>query len=341
MSTSVTLSSVTFTDTDFAAFGFQTSVTVNGTAYPRWQALFVAAMADAGRAMTTTSATSKDGALTGSQSWVLAADIPFAVGSFVTIARTSAPTALWYYIQTTGYVSATKTLTGTVITSLGSTSSVTDWTVQIAGARGAEGTVTFASDAEARAAALTTKGVTPANLAAATIMQGVHLHSYAGNCLYPTTTSGGTISATETGTHKGMVPYAEFSESTTTYFTLSPGRMPPSWDGGTVTFDFAGYAASGSGDVKIFLQARSRASGDTIDAAWGTAAGVTITTVSTTAEKRSSFSAAITIANSPAAGDKVEYRFYRDPADGSDTLSGKFRMTDFDIAPTYNAAKDA
>lgn len=44
MSTSVTLSGVTFTDEDFAEFGFQTPVEVNGVLYPRWQAVHVAAL---------------------------------------------------------------------------------------------------------------------------------------------------------------------------------------------------------------------------------------------------------------------------------------------------------
>lgn len=41
--TSVVLYGVTFTDTDFEDYGYLTPVTVDGTSYPRWQALMVAA----------------------------------------------------------------------------------------------------------------------------------------------------------------------------------------------------------------------------------------------------------------------------------------------------------
>lgn len=44
MATSIVLDGITFTDTDFAGLGYTDNVVVNGTSYPRFQALFVAAL---------------------------------------------------------------------------------------------------------------------------------------------------------------------------------------------------------------------------------------------------------------------------------------------------------
>jgi hypothetical protein len=131
---SVTLNGVTFDDADFSGsdgYGYTQNVTVGGTAYPRFLAMFAAWMADAGTARIATSASSRNAALTGSQTWVLDSDVAYAVGAWVVIARTSAPLTTWYIGQVSGYNSGTKTLTVTISASSGSGGPFTDWTISL------------------------------------------------------------------------------------------------------------------------------------------------------------------------------------------------------------------
>lgn len=128
-----TINGKTYNSTDFENGGHKQVVTAGtGESLIRFLAALVDCIADAARARQTTSATSKNAALTGSQSWVLAEDISFAAGSYVTIARTSDPTATFYIAQVTGYVSGTKTLTVNVVESTGSGGPYTDWTISLA-----------------------------------------------------------------------------------------------------------------------------------------------------------------------------------------------------------------
>ena len=138
--TEFTFNGKTYNTEDYvgnSGFGYNDPIQAGtGDTLPRHIAAMADLLADASRARQTTSPTSKNAGLTGSQSWVLAEDIPFAIGAFVTVARASAPTTTHYVIQVTGYDSNTKTLTGTVIRAEGSGGPYTDWVVSVAGAPG-------------------------------------------------------------------------------------------------------------------------------------------------------------------------------------------------------------
>lgn len=97
------------------------------------------AVLEAARLRTATSATSKNGGLTGSQTWVLTSDITFPEGSYVTIARTSDPSAVSYFAVVTGYDSGTQTLTVAVEVSVGGGGPYTDWSINVSGPRGPAG----------------------------------------------------------------------------------------------------------------------------------------------------------------------------------------------------------
>ena len=102
-------------------------------------------MADAGVALRTTSSTSVTIA-TGSTSFTLAANRNFSVGGFVTVADRAAPSTNWMFGQVKTYVSATKVLTVSVITTGGS-GSLSNWEVAISGGQGATGVGTLAGNA--------------------------------------------------------------------------------------------------------------------------------------------------------------------------------------------------
>jgi hypothetical protein len=96
--------------------------------------------------------------------------------------------------------------------------------------------------------------------------------------------------------------------------------MPSDWDAGTITATFFWTAASGSGGVVWGLQGISYGDSDAIDQAWGTAQEVTDTLLTANDVHISPTSGAITISGA-GASELVQFRAYRDPTDGSDTLA--------------------
>lgn len=104
--------------------------------------------------------------------------------------------------------------------------------------------------------------------------------------------------------------------------------FPNTWNAGTVTFKAHWTAATGgTTGVAIALQGVARGDNEAYDAAYGTAVVVTDDAqtgaheVYTTAE-----SAAITIAGTPAVGDIVTFRAFRDVSDANDDLAEDMRL---------------
>jgi hypothetical protein len=95
--------------------------------------------------------------------------------------------------------------------------------------------------------------------------------------------------------------------------------MPDDWNAGTIIAKFYWTAASGSGTVIWGLQARASADDDALDAAWGTAQTVTDTLLAASDMHVSPESNAITVGNTPAAGEWVQFRVYRES--NTDTLA--------------------
>lgn len=127
MTSQVTLNGETFIEpTDFENYGFRV----------KFFSLIRAWLADAGKAMVTTSASSLAIA-TGSKDFILAEDRPFASGAWIT-ATDSANSANYMFGQVTGYVAGTKTLTVNV-TAIGGSGTKTAWNIQLSGLRGAAG----------------------------------------------------------------------------------------------------------------------------------------------------------------------------------------------------------
>jgi hypothetical protein len=88
--------------------------------------------------------------------------------------------------------------------------------------------------------------------------------------------------------------------------------MPDDWDGSTVVGTFYWTAAAGSGTVIWYLQGRSFGNDDAIDQSWGTEQIATDTIIATGDMHISPDTPAITLAGTPAAGEYVQFRAYRD-----------------------------
>ncbi len=102
--------------------------------------------------------------------------------------------------------------------------------------------------------------------------------------------------------------------------------MPDNWDAGTVTFKALWTAAGGSAaqTVEWNLQGRSYANDDPIDAAWGSAIEVSDALIATGDIHYSAESSAVTLAGTPAAGELVQFRAWRDAS--NDNLASDAKL---------------
>ena len=145
MTVSIVMDGITFNDTDFVGengYGYNAKVQVNGTDYPRFIALFVAAMRDLSKPGNTTSSSSVSNG-SGTKTFTVAADRPFTPGSFVIVAKTSSPTTTYMIGQVTAYSYPTLTISVGASDYIGS-GTHTDWTIALstkpnAGTPGADG----------------------------------------------------------------------------------------------------------------------------------------------------------------------------------------------------------
>jgi hypothetical protein len=148
---------------------------------------------------------------------------------------------------------------------------------------------------------------------------------------WPSTTGGCAANAkVEYGTNDVDMYHLDFDQ-TTDEFAQWTVWMPNDWDAGTVTAKFCWTAAAGAGDVIWGLQGTSYANDDAIDVAWGTAQVVTDTLITAGDVHYTSATAAITLAGTPAAGELVQFRAYRDANAGGDTLTADARLAGIKI----------
>lgn len=144
------------------------------------------------------------------------------------------------------------------------------------------------------------------------------------NAMIPTLTAGSAaLAQSETTTNDVNYQSLDFDQTTQEHanFTVI---MPDDWNAGTITFKAYWTAAAGAGTVVWALQAISFADDDALDTAWGTAQTSTDTLLATGDMHISPVSAAITIAGTPAVGEPVLFRVYRDTA--TDTLSADAKL---------------
>lgn len=130
----------------------------------------------------------------------------------------------------------------------------------------------------------------------------------------------------------GTIEYAQFAIP-----------MPKKWNEGTITvrFRWSHAATTTNFGVVWALQAVAVSDDDTIAVNFGTAQSVTDTGGTTNDLYISSETSAITVAGTPAAGDTVFFRAYRDATNGSDTLAIDARLHGIDVFVTTDADTDA
>lgn len=159
----------------------------------------------------------------------------------------------------------------------------------------------------------------------------------------PSATGGcATLATIATSANHPDVQTLDFDASTAEYAQFAI-PMPKSWNEGTITFQVKWSHASTTTNFGVAwnLQAVAVSDDDTIDVAYGTAVTVTDTGGTTNDLYVTAESSAITIAGTPAAGDTVFFRVYRDPANGSDTMAIDARLHSVIVFITTDAVTDA
>lgn len=174
------------------------------------------------------------------------------------------------------------------------------------------------------------------------IAQGVHSQYIPATAMVPATTSGPAVAQLEASTNKENYKVLDFDASSDEYAHFQIA-FPSSWDEGTVTFRaWWSTTATDTDGIALALQAVAFANGDAIDTAFGTAVVVTDNAESTAGETyRTSESAAITVAGTPAAGEIVFFRLFRDVSDSNDTMAEDLRLIGIELYYTINDSTDA
>jgi hypothetical protein len=158
----------------------------------------------------------------------------------------------------------------------------------------------------------------------------------------PTTTSGCASPAkVEAGTNDVDYYVLDF-DATSTEYAVWNVVMPDNYDGGTVTAKFYWTSAAGGagGTVVWGLAGRAFADDEAIDQAFGTAQEVSDDWIANGDVHVTSATAAITLGGTPAGGEYVVFRVYRDPGDASDDLTGDARLMAVKIEYGINAYSD-
>jgi hypothetical protein len=141
----------------------------------------------------------------------------------------------------------------------------------------------------------------------------------------------------QTATNQVNFYYIGFPDGATTTFANWAMPMPSDYNGGTITAVFywaAGTASTNS--VRWGLAARAYADGDVLDAAFGTQQQVTDANQANDDVNISAATPAITIGGTPAAGNFVQFRANRNPADAADNLAATAELLSIRI--TYTRA---
>lgn len=143
--------------------------------------------------------------------------------------------------------------------------------------------------------------------------------------LFGATTNGAATGQIETTTNKINTKTMDFDASTEEYAWFSM-PAPKWWNLGTITAEFHWTAASSSGDVIWGISGLARSNDDALDTALGTAQTVTDTLITANDEHITSATSAVTIGGTPAKGDNLYFRIYRDADAGGDTLGADARL---------------
>ena len=145
------------------------------------------------------------------------------------------------------------------------------------------------------------------------------------SAMYPSTTAQcASLTQVESSTNDVNIKVLDFDGAGTSKESAEFGIQSPTyWDASTITVQFIWYATAGSGTVNWEAQAVAFSDDDALDAAYGTLQEVTDTLLATGDVHITAETSAITVAGTPAAGDWLNIRVNRDPANYTNTSDAR------------------
>lgn len=174
------------------------------------------------------------------------------------------------------------------------------------------------------------------------LTQGEHSPWIPAQSLKSATTNGAGTGSSETTTNAVMLETKDFDPATEEYVQFTVG-FPKSWDEGTITMQFKWEhpATATNFGTAWFVQALTVGDGDALDAAWGTAVGVTDTGGTTEYAYITSYTAAVTPAGTPGSEELTFFRVFRKVSDAGDDLAVDAKLLGLRFKYTVNAGNDA
>lgn len=185
----------------------------------------------------------------------------------------------------------------------------------------------------------TVYGDSAVNMLASTGKQTIYMPAAA---MIPSVTSGcSSLSTVEIGVGKPNVYTLDFDGNSgqSAEFCIA---MPKSWNEGGLNYEvFVSHAGTGLGTGMTFgLQAVAVSSDETLNVDFGTPQFVVVSGGAVNKLYRSSGSSTLTVAGSPATGDSLFFRIFRDPNDAGDNYTGKARLHGIKLYYTIDQAND-
>lgn len=116
--------------------------------------------------------------------------------------------------------------------------------------------------------------------------------------------------------------------------------MPDSYNGGTMAASFYWTTTASSNSVKWFIQCRSLGDNEAIDQSWGSSGSVLDTAQTANTLLISGATGTITCAGTPAGGEDIQFRVFRNPMDGSDTMAATGSLLSVKIEYTTSSYTD-
>lgn len=172
--------------------------------------------------------------------------------------------------------------------------------------------------------------------------QGLHTIWVPAGAMVASATSGAASASVEAATNDVNYKVFDFDASADEHVCFAI-MMPKGWNEGTITFQVT-WTTTGAVTTGVAwgLQAVAVSDNETIDASWGTPVVVTDDAQSAAGEAYvTSVSSAVTVGGSPADGDIVFFRLFRDVSDANDDMTQDARLLGVKIHYTTNAATDA
>jgi hypothetical protein len=145
------------------------------------------------------------------------------------------------------------------------------------------------------------------------------------SAMFGATTSGAATGQYESSSNKVNVKVLDFDTSADEYGCFNI-PAPDYWDLSTITAQFHWTSAGGTPDQTVTwaIQALARSNDDALDTAYGTAITVADTLIATNDEHITAATSAVTVGGTPAKGDMLYFRIYRDVSD--DNVSDDARL---------------